>query len=274
MRFKVDIREQGLVDLKVHFCGTEDCDPGHSYGPAVRDVFVIHYITGGKGVYQVGDNKYHLGKGSGFFIKPNIVTFYQADNKNPWKYFWVGFNGLKADSYINQAELTMSNPIIHSSNPDFIQMCFSQMIGTQNLKYGRELRLHGWLEILLSQLIEEKSQEPLFQTSKQRNEYYVYKIKDYLVSNYANIVDMKEVADYIGFNQSYLGAVFKQITNMTMYQMLIHIRMQKACELLLNGFLVSQISKSVGYNDPYHFSKMFKKHVGISPSQFAAKNRK
>ncbi|MCG8499635.1 MAG: AraC family transcriptional regulator [Firmicutes bacterium] len=268
MRFKVDIREQGLVDLKVHFCGTEDCIPQHSYGPAVRDVYVIHYITDGEGVYHVGNNKYHLSKGSGFFTHPDIVTFYQADKNNPWKYYWVGFSGLKADSYIKQAELTMSSPVIHFSDPHFIEMCFSEMIRTHNLNYGRELRLHGWLQILLSQLIEENASELLFQTSEQRNEYYVQKVKDYLVSNYAHVVSMEDISKYMGFNQSYLGAVFKKVTGMTIKQMLIHIRMQKACELLLSGFSISQVSRSVGYNDPFHFSKMFKKNIGISPSQF------
>jgi mannose-6-phosphate isomerase-like protein (cupin superfamily) len=76
-----DIPADRLInsDLNMYHCGTEDCAPGHDYGPAVKDHYLIHYILDGKGTFHVGEKIYQLGKGQGFLICPNVITYYQAD---------------------------------------------------------------------------------------------------------------------------------------------------------------------------------------------------
>ena len=71
-------------DLYLCFCGVSECEPCHSFGPAVRPSYILHYILSGKGMYKVGDRKYKLMEGQGFLIEPEAVTFYQADEKEPW----------------------------------------------------------------------------------------------------------------------------------------------------------------------------------------------
>src|SRR5690554_6928451 len=54
----------------IHQVSSETCEPGHSFGPAVRDHYLIHCIMDGEGSYYVGKRKYHLTKGEGFLIVP------------------------------------------------------------------------------------------------------------------------------------------------------------------------------------------------------------
>lgn len=61
-------------DLYLCFCGMSKCEPNHSFGPAVRPNYIIHYILSGKGTYQVEDQKYELQGGQGFLIEPEAVT--------------------------------------------------------------------------------------------------------------------------------------------------------------------------------------------------------
>ena len=50
--------------------GTDTCRPGVSFGPAVRNVYMIHYITAGRGTYNVDNRQHHLGPGDAFLIRP------------------------------------------------------------------------------------------------------------------------------------------------------------------------------------------------------------
>ena len=84
---------QIFTDLYLCYCGYAYCEPLHSYGPAVRPNYLLHYIMSGKGIYQIDGATHTLGKGEGFLIEPNKQTFYQADVQEPWSYLWIGFDG-------------------------------------------------------------------------------------------------------------------------------------------------------------------------------------
>lgn len=89
--------------------GMEECIPGHFFGPAIRDHYLLHYILDGEGTFEVGGFSYRLRKGQWFLICPQVITYYQADVVNPWSYCWFGFNGALAETLLKQAEyITMT----------------------------------------------------------------------------------------------------------------------------------------------------------------------
>ena len=53
-------------DFHLCFCGFAECKPLHSYGPAARPNYILHYVMKGKGIYQVGETKYQLKEGQAF----------------------------------------------------------------------------------------------------------------------------------------------------------------------------------------------------------------
>jgi AraC-like DNA-binding protein len=256
------------TDLNMVHCGTEICEAGHSFGPAVRDHFLIHYIHSGIGKFSVGNSEYTLGKGQGFLICPNIVTYYHADLEDPWHYSWVGFHGLKAESILKSAGLTLDNPVF-STKGDYIDNCFVQISAVSSLRHGSELRLLGLLCILLSELIEQSSSESLSDLTISRKEIYIKKAIEYIEMNYSRKVRIRELARHLGLDRSYLGSIFKGQLNTTLQEFLLNFRMDKACELMKNETLsIGDISRSVGYDDPLLFSKLFKKNKGLSPREY------
>ena len=68
-------------DFHLCFCGFAECKPLHSYGPAARPNYILHYVMKGKGIYQVGETKYQLKEGQAFLIEPESLTFYSNDTK-------------------------------------------------------------------------------------------------------------------------------------------------------------------------------------------------
>ena len=79
---------------------------------------------------------------------------------------------------------------------------------------------------------------------------------------------IEDLANSIGLDRRYLSRVFKQKTGITMQQYLIKTRMEHAAALLNSDFSVAQTAAMCGYEDPFLFSRMFKKYFGASPSHF------
>lgn len=257
------------TDLDMYQCGTQICAPGHFYGPAVRDHFLIHYIHSGKGKFCVDDRVYHLHKGQGFLICPDIVTYYQADLEDPWNYSWVGFHGIKAGIYLKNAGLSLSDPVFSWEGDEYISNCFKQMIEAKNLQKGREIRLMGHLYLFLSQLIELNGKDNFTDQAGTRKEVYVKKAIEYIEMNYSRKMTIAELSHHIGLDRSYLGSIFKEQLDTSLRDFLINYRIDKACKLMKNGNLtIGDISRSVGYDDQLLFSKQFKKIRGIPPKEY------
>ena len=67
---------ENFIDLGLYQFGWENCAPGHSYGPAVRNHFLFHYVISGTGILMADDSHgntqtYHIKSGQGFMIFPD-----------------------------------------------------------------------------------------------------------------------------------------------------------------------------------------------------------
>lgn len=256
-------------DLSFYNCGMEICSPGHYYGPAVRDHYLIHYITDGKGIFKYGEKVYRLEKGQGFLICPEKVTYYQADASEPWVYCWVGFTGHKAGHYLRQAGLNQEEPVFLYDKDDALADCIKQMVDTYETNIRLETKILGLLYLFLTCLIEQNGTQPINRQDKNRQVYYARKVMEYVEMNYSRKIKITDIAAYIGLDRSYLGTVFKENTQKSLRQFLLEYRLNKACRLLKDSELaISDISRSVGYDDPLLFSKMFKRVKGKSPKQY------
>ncbi|MEQ8154317.1 MAG: AraC family transcriptional regulator [Clostridiaceae bacterium] len=262
-----DTLNKEAADLLVYQCGMEKCKPSYSFGPAVRDHFLIHYILEGSGAFYVDGKSYKLQKNQGFLICPDVITRYEADNESPWIYTWVGFRGIKAESCLKLAGLSRENPIFQCENDDIVRKCFEDMRNSVNLKYGKELRLQGLLCIFLSELIENCNEH--IDAGNNYKEIYIKKTLQFIEASYSHPVRIGEMAQNIGLNRNYFSSFFKENMGISPQEYLMKYRINKACELMKNKLLsISDISRSVGYSDPLAFSKVFRKIKGKSPKSF------
>lgn len=96
----------------------------------------------------------------------------------------------------------------------------------------------------------------------------VEKVISYMIENHSKNLTLLDLADYASVSPSYLGSIFKQVAGRSTIDYLIEIRINRAKNLLKDGFSVTETSKLVGFNDIYYFSRAFKKHEGVSPKKF------
>ncbi len=257
------------TDLYIYQCGSECCPSGHFHGPAVRDHYLIHYVHSGKGIFQIGDTTYHLKAGNGFLICPDIVTFYQADEKDPWHYSWVGFHGLKAESYLMETGLTEKHPIFEYTEDDFIENCFYEMAEAYYLKRGGDVKRLAYLCLFLYKLIQTNTKDLYYSSKESRHDAYINEALQFIEMNYSRKFTIDMLANFVGLNRSYLNSIFKEELGKTLQQYLMEFRILKACELLESDALsIGDVSRSVGYSDQLLFSKVFKRIQGVTPSEY------
>ncbi len=102
---------------------------------------------------------------------------------------------------------------------------------------------------------------------------YVEKTIHYIEENYSKDIHLEEMSSIACINKSYLSHMFKLETGRSIRGYLTEFRLLKAQHLIMSSnFSLSTISESVGFNNYSHFSKVFKKYIGISPVEYASKN--
>ena len=95
------------------------------------------------------------------------------------------------------------------------------------------------------------------------------KIIAYIHQNYNFPLTNIGIGDKFGYHPNYISTLIKTNTGMPLHKYLIHIRLNRAVEMLENGSMsISEIARECGFCDTAYFSGYFKKHFGISPTGY------
>lgn len=257
-------------ELGVYHYGFDHPGPGVSFGPAIWDCYLIHYVRRGKGTCVIDGKTYHLKKGQGFLIQPGQIGYYISDVEDEWKYCYIGFDGSKSKFYLDQAQITRENPIFKYKLKYSLSEIVRQLIAVENDIIIRETSQMSLIYNFISRLIENAQDKNMpSRYSGERTEYYIELAASYMIKNYSIKITIQDVARHVGLNASYLGSLFKAEFGVSPQEFLRNYRLDRACELMNNPMLtIGDISRSVGYEDQLQFSKIFKKTKGVSPKVF------
>lgn len=270
--YVLQLQDRKFKDIYLMSCGYAKCDPLHSFGPAVRPNYIIHFVLDGHGKYQVGDEVYELSAGQGFLIEPEVLTFYQADAKDPWTYLWIGFNGEKAREFMKDIGLNSQKLIFRSQHADKLKDIVIRMLKNNTYSVTSQFILEGLLYTFLSVLTQDI--EISFSSEKERENLYIRKAIEYIQNTYSNNIKVTDIASYVCINRSYLYTLFQKNIGMSPQEYLANYRLTRAAELLdVTDLPIGSVAMSCGYRDPLVFSKAFKGKKGMSPSQYRKKSR-
>ena len=271
--YKLEFAGEQTGSLYVNCCGLSRTERLHSFGPALKPHYLIHYILSGKGIFSAGGKEYPLEAGYGFLIVPDELVFYQADENDPWTYVWVGFSGTQAAEYISNMGLSVRQPVFRSESSRELYQIVKDMMEHNTFGLSNDLRRNGQLGVFLSIIAE--GSEVTEKNEADKANTYVRKAVSFIQSNYCNPIKVTDVADYVCINRSYLYTLFQNSMGMSPQQFLTTFRITKATELLqLTALPIESIALSCGYHDPLVFTKAFKQMKHMSPTGYRREMQK
>lgn len=239
------LENKGYGELSPADCGDERCESCHTFGPYVRNYYLIHFIRAGKGRFTTPRGSYELSAGDAFLILPGEVTTYRADKEDPWSYIWVGFTGRLAERF---AEL---GDVFSARELDAVR----ELEYTFSLTRGREEYVTGVLFKLYAALFGERTRED-----------HPRRAATYIDAHYMEDITVSDLADMLSLDRKYLSRIFRERFGITMQEYLIERRLCEARRLLLAGYTVGESARMCGYADQFTFSRAFKKRHGYPPS--------
>lgn len=254
------------VELCVFNGGQESCAPGHTWGPAVRDHYLIYLVIRGCGSYKTGGREYMLGAGDLFLLRPGQLAAYSASQEDPWEYYWVGFNGAFANKLMKNTPFTDQNPVYHSSDPLPLQKALLAIFDSQGAEPQNDAAMVGHLYLFLSGLMcQAREGDPHGTAGSQ----YVSNAIKYIQFNYSHEISIDDIAKAVGVSRSHLYRLFMSSVGQSPIDYLTNYRLDEACNLLKNSQLsIAEIAVSVGFFDKFYFSRVFKKAKGVPPSRY------
>lgn len=264
---------ENFIDLGIYQSGMEQCDPGHIFGPAARNNYLFHYILNGSGTLMADDTEgitrtYKLRKGQGFLLFPGQIATYFASRNEPWEYIWIEFGGLKVKEALVNTELSLDNCAYNSIYPEIRESMVEQILYIVNHPQDPPLSLIGHLYLFFDAFIRSCSL-PRSSSSRKMSDFYIKEAVHYIEQNYASDLSVETIAEILGINRTYFGKIFKKSTGKTPQKFIIEYRLTKAASLLkLTNLTIAEISRQVGYENPFHFTRAFKQVYSLSPKQW------
>ncbi|GLX70873.1 AraC family transcriptional regulator [Paenibacillus glycanilyticus] len=256
------------MDLSLLFYGKQDCDPGHYWGPGLRDIYILHYVHSGTGQFRSGEASYDLRAGQGFLISPGALVYYKADEADPWTYSWIGLKGLHAKTLLQRAGLNDSSPIFEAAEQNaFFENCYEQFHQAHDAyPNSGDVYSQSLLYRYMAELVACSKQPAPPSYAANTRETYINKAVAFIENSYSLPISIQDIAKFVGLDRTYLSGLFKAQFGVSLQAFLLRFRMNRAVELLQHKELtIGDIARSVGYTDPFLFSKMFKKVIGSSP---------
>ncbi|MGN2671110.1 helix-turn-helix transcriptional regulator [Aliivibrio fischeri] len=143
------------------------------------------------------------------------------------------------------------------------------MSGSNELQFSWPIAID---EFITPQVPEVHSKDKDSDEQKQHQEWLL-KVYQLIEDNYSLAsFGTSAAAKALFISERNLQRKFKQLTQRSFMEYLIDTRLEKACELLISGQKVADAAFESGFNDPSYFSKRFKRHYGLSPTQFVTEN--
>ncbi len=231
-------------------------------------------ITKGSGEVTIDGTKYKLNPGKLVIYKPGMICEKKTSSSNPLEFYFVRFTYAVAyeekttwhfeppetTSFPLQGVFSISNSgnMIHEL--DHIH----QLSKRRGPTVAMRRKLH--FQELLLMIVQEFRSQKIAGNSTMAIDTTI----DYMVTNYHIHMTLTDLAQMAGLSTSHYARLFKEYVGYSPIDYLTHVRIDRAKELLaISDFRIKEISQSVGYQDELYFSRIFKRIVGVSPTQFS-----
>lgn len=253
-------------ELELVFFGYEECAPNKSWGPGTKGLYKIHYVHCGKGKLFVNNKELPVQEGECFVLYPDTYLYYEADAITPWHYSWIAFDGTNAEYYLKRANIGKEDIVVKTFDRLTLEDAFQKLMKINLSDVTKDLKFISLLYTILSTFIppEEKNSEKDYVSSE-----HIKSALKYIHEHYTENISITDIAAHLSLERKYFSRIFKEQLRMPPSVYLSNYRLSQACEMLeTTNLSISEISQKIGYDNPFSFSRAFKKNYNLSPATY------
>lgn len=260
-------------DLELVYYGYEDCLPNKSWGPGTKGHYKVHYIKSGTGTITYKNQVITMHGGQCFVLYPDTYVYYESSAHDPLHYYWVAFDGANAKYYFQRAQITEDDLVIDVFDEPAMKAAFNKLMSINLERPSKDLEFISVLYSILSALMPEDSPQiasDVVDMDKNAS-YYIKKSLNCIHGHYAEDISISEIADNLAIDRKYFAKIFKEQLRMPPSTYLANFRLSQACTLLeLSDLSIYEIAEKVGYDNPFSFTRAFKRVYDIAPTTYRA----
>lgn len=226
---------------------------------------ILIFIESGHGWLELS-GRHSLGRGDTVLIPAHHAHAYGADLNDPWKIYWFHFAGRGTQALLEWTPFSVRNPSVRSPLIDSLRLHFHTALAAAERGYSD----HTLLElsrILINVLTLLHSNNP-----GRSGHCKTLRIERVMASMRNHLETPKPLTYYAreaGLSISRFSETFKKHCGISPMAYLAELRVQRACELLDRSDLqVGEVAAALGYGDRLYFSRLFRKHTGLPPTEY------
>ncbi|PSL46295.1 AraC-like DNA-binding protein [Chitinophaga niastensis] len=230
---------------------------------------IFIYCVQGKGWYMIDKKRYEVNPGQ-FFQIPATATYikYGADQEQPWTIFWVHFSGKDMNTFNQLLNISLNDgPRDIPYNEKGLQI-WNEMYSCLEMGYSKDNlnNANMCLYHFLSTFLYPEKHFPGTAGKDMIRETIVF-MREKLESRFT----VDDFSVRYKLSASHFSSLFRHTTGTSPMEYFIQLKIQKSCQLLYGSNIkIKEVAASLGYDDPYYFSRLFKKLMGMSPEQYRA----
>lgn len=233
-----------------------------------RNVYILHYITEGKGVFMDEE----MDNTCGYVVVPGEVEKNEADSEEPYECYWIMFRGELSDVFLRKVGLDIHNSVFKFDKnrqcAEIIKKALFHELCNDSASEACVIQAAFYEIIALHMSGKSSELKPAAATAE--------RIADFIKKNYHHQLRISEIAEKFHYTRNHLFALFKKEYGMSPQDYLLNYRLEKAKLLLSNQrhkLIIKEISDAVGFEDPLYFSRLFRKRVGMSPTEYKKRHK-
>lgn len=263
------LKDPRVWDLFITHIGIFPKALGHlRHRPLGCSQYILLYCVDGEGWVEINGKRKTISSNQLFVIPPKTMCSYGSSVKKPWTNYWLHFTGENAVFYSPPA-----NQLIYISPTDDSRIeerliLFEEML--QNVEDYFQLEKVVYANICLKQFLSSVKYLNVYRAVKKDGENdLLAKVIAFMKNNLHENIRISDLAETCNCSASNIYKIFKANLDSSPQDYFIHLKMERARKYLLRTNLkVKEVGAKLGYDDPYYFSRIFTKHVGLSPANY------
>ena len=229
---------------------------------------VLHYCVKGKGWCEIHGRRWTIAPDTVMLIPAGVPHCYGAMDKDPWTIHWIHFTGKMAADYCSLLDATEETPL-------FLLPCSEKLLSIFETTYQQMNNVHSYGQLVaasgtLAQFLGLANLERhSVNTRSLAAEKNLEKTVDFMRENAGNRYTLQQFAKIACMSSHHYCSLFKTRYGFSPIEYFNRVKVRKACAMLSSTSMqVREIAQSVGFDDAYYFSRLFRKIVGVSPNEY------